>query len=820
MKSETRNSKFETNLKQQIPNPNSVLSVSSVACNDSIQNPQSKIQNDLIGDERGQALLFAAASIMILVGFIAVVYNLGQITERRTEIQVAADNAVYSGAMVQANALSTIAWMNNGMAQVYQTMVRYSVDVCATSVPAMIEERIHEPGPKCQAYADAYDRATVGIPMCEEWLTDLSRIERAVALLTPRLMEEAMFDAAKAGGAERISIYPTSRLFPPQGELGHSRFRIEQFPQGWRITNLDDGEMLWVFKLPHEWDIIYSNNGITQEKVVISETDPGKRLVIQRYDASGQLVQVITIIKTDNLGWIVLGSAPNGNGINLTFTPVDMDGDGIKEGTEISDGQGHTLIVKNQDGQIFIWDRDRNGYISMTTEQTTIGGIPIHINVSNVIEFPGASIYVGDPTTVDIGHAHIVLTDPPIIETGIGPVVITVHGFDPSSCSVSVNGFTLNLNSADGRWRKYYDPEQDLWWRHRLVSQKPVDFAALRQWEYDWEVLGALLQDERTRGTADDPGPMSKRFAVDNGLVPRYGPPGEWPEWVNWYSVIEGRPITLATQHFTGPPDHSGLYHPDEPIPPNSYYHTIRCPICKGTGYLEQGRCWACMARDYNGDGSTEIRVFLGDIGGFLAGCLSGGLQGNMALPVSTFPKPLVLPDEFFKYGVNVAAWRGAEQTPMIFKNEPPWGFVASASARVGVPQDGRDYLYQFADLPGGFDSQGRDVRQQWCEFRPENLYRTNLDVALWACRKTIDEYDLEHNVPGAAVPDESGLSYLMDALMLSRYSELDEPSTWVSDYGGRTDRNIPGLLSNMRNRKGAVFDLRNASNLDQVVLH
>ena len=66
-------------------------------------------------DEGGQGIVFAAASLLVMVGFVALVFNVGTVVENRMRIQMAADNAAYSGAMVQANALSTIAWINSAM---------------------------------------------------------------------------------------------------------------------------------------------------------------------------------------------------------------------------------------------------------------------------------------------------------------------------------------------------------------------------------------------------------------------------------------------------------------------------------------------------------------------------------------------------------------------------------------------------------------------------------------------------------------------------------------------------------------------------------
>ena len=801
-------------------------------------------RRDLIRDERGQALLFAAASIMILVGFIAVVYNLGRITERRTAIQLAADDAAWSGATVQANSLSTIAWANNGLAQIYTTMVQYAVDVCITGVAAEMEHRkdpTAPPGPAGQAYIDAVSKAAEGMPAGKTLMLDLSRIENAVALVTPRLMQETMIDAAKANGAERVSVYPTTRLYPHPS--GSRHYRIEQFTEGWRITNLDTGEMLWVYKLAREWHIVYSNSGIIREEVVITETEPGKRWVVCRYDGAHNLVQVITLIKTDEFGWIVLGSQHGEQGVNLTFTKVDMDGDGIKEGTQITDDGGHTLILMNKDGDTWIWDRNRKEYVSMTTQETTIGGIPIKVNVTNVVEFPGATIRVGDPTTVDIGNTHIVLTDPPTIETGMGGIVISVHGFDAGNFSVAVNGFVLNIGTADGRWRTYFNPDEELWWRHRLTEQPPIDRLALRQWQYDYEVMGALLAYE----------PNRDRFAKDNGILARGGA----PTWMNWFDVTTGQPLLL---NYSQEPrmvlnPRTGLKEPppNEPNPPpGTYYRTYSpCPVCRGAGYVAGDMCPSCHACDYDSNGVSDIRVFLVDV------LRSAYLQGLRAqtheamdsdwMTVQAFapdsygvqepPRmPLVLSEEFFKYGVNVAAWRSAEKTPMLFPNEPAWGFVGSASARVGLSGVGF--------MPGGFGEGNSRERALWVSGNVANLYQPDIEVNLVPMRRTLTLEDL-HQSDAVALnaTEENGLSYLFATLLVSRFGQYDEPSTWIDEYGGRTERDVPRLLTNMRQRSGSAvveadtgfhptnwpdqsarhqggaFDLRDAS-LDEVVLH
>ena len=159
----------------------------------------------------------------------------------------------------------------------------------------------------------------------------------------------------------------------------------------------------------------------------------------------------------------------------------------------------------------------------------------------------------------------------------------------------------------------------------------------------------------------------------------------------------------------------------------------------------------------------------------------------------------------------------------MLFDREPEWGFVADASARIGVPTGNvfsPTYIYGPFDMPGYLGSQGADVREQWVDEAPENLYWTGLQARLVSSKRTIDEYDLEHDRVAAmtAIP-ETPVTYLWDALMFTSYSHFDEPSTWLDAYGGRTDRNVPVLLRNMRDRQGRVFDVRDP-NIEAVIHH
>ena len=63
------------------------------------------------GDESGQAIVFGALTLFILVLAVVVVYNVGAVVAERMQLQQAADAAATAGAQIEANAISSIAWM-------------------------------------------------------------------------------------------------------------------------------------------------------------------------------------------------------------------------------------------------------------------------------------------------------------------------------------------------------------------------------------------------------------------------------------------------------------------------------------------------------------------------------------------------------------------------------------------------------------------------------------------------------------------------------------------------------------------------------------
>ncbi len=89
-------------------------------------------------DENGQSALFAVLTLMLLMIVIAYTYNVGTTVSQRVRLQNAADAAAYSGAVVEANALSSIAWLNNCETYLHAKLEQHMLDVVMYSTASSI----------------------------------------------------------------------------------------------------------------------------------------------------------------------------------------------------------------------------------------------------------------------------------------------------------------------------------------------------------------------------------------------------------------------------------------------------------------------------------------------------------------------------------------------------------------------------------------------------------------------------------------------------------------------------------------------------------
>ncbi len=288
-------------------------------------------------DESGQGIIFAAATLLVLVGFLAFVFNIGRLLDRRTKTQIAADAAAYSGAMVEADAVSAIAYINSAMSQVYYNSLKYAVDVNEAAVAAQLEYAMSPQyqlnpkgppsGPAWNAYSTTvYPAASIGLQQAKQWMLQLSQLENAIAIVAPRLVQEEMFAVAGRAGGERMSVYPSFRMFPSPDDT--VQFAISCLGNGWQVTNLTNQQSLTVTLSGNTWDLLWSN-ATSSRDVKITQVSPTS-WQIQFFQPPGSLVQEVSVEQEPNLGWVVSGTQPNPNGgppipmQQITFTPVDV----------------------------------------------------------------------------------------------------------------------------------------------------------------------------------------------------------------------------------------------------------------------------------------------------------------------------------------------------------------------------------------------------------------------------------------------------------------------------------------------------------------
>lgn len=82
----------------------------------------------LVNNTRGQISIFFSASLIVLITIIAFVINIGLFVKAKINLQNATDAAAFSGAAVQSRQLSTIAYLNWEMRNIYKEwMYKYYV---------------------------------------------------------------------------------------------------------------------------------------------------------------------------------------------------------------------------------------------------------------------------------------------------------------------------------------------------------------------------------------------------------------------------------------------------------------------------------------------------------------------------------------------------------------------------------------------------------------------------------------------------------------------------------------------------------------------
>ncbi len=808
-------------------------------------------------DQRGQGLVFAAMSFLLVVMAAGMVYNVGQVCMTRIQVQTAADSAALSAAMIEADCMSSIAWINNGMAQIYHSLLRQMADITTFAVLAEFEDpKSHfrptstNPNPdkkKLEGYPCPLDvlwgpdspylpeaqaapppgfacwklgrwendpnpdslisRAKVVFPEAKRWLMELSNIEQAIALAGPVLIEDEIDRIAGEAGASCKSVFWGSRWYPLDSMRVDMTIERLTAEDGWNVEIWQSGEVTRRIEVRHPTDSVWTIRSVAgadlDETVHIERmNDEGTEWVITR-TPQGTTVTCQKVGSGDEGFWVISTEGPGQAPHEIAAKPNKSLGPGAYD--LIVDGKVVDTYRRNpttHDLEVY-----RDGHWVSLTEYEHNG---VRVQVEDWVRIDnGLSVYLGNPPVVNAHGTYFTLRTPIHFTHHVGPVLLRVT--DHFAVGIArPDGEVLTAEDADGRWRKHYDQQGDYWWQHRLTPDPEFPDT---KWEYNYERLGSLLNWESNRYRLGLWQAVRWNFDSDYagwGDFKTAVASGDLPDWMYWMGVApDGQSKTAGmtfearspkdrpwetgyepprTEYYQMRPcwhcDGTGEITRQVEDPPGSgQYHeeTVTCPVCHGYKWGRDTTQVCVRPEDtaYRNQGADRWKNFLKLR---LAEDNSYGVPGKVR-------EPLVLTEEFFKYGMNVAVWanpwpgmdvgtqredpHGSTLMPILISpfadsNEeddtprmPDWGCLAVASARAGFYDpdladsglpDKDGYIWKLKGPehvdrhPGDPEPEDNSDRTKWLEgeLSPGNLYVTRWAARLVSTKTNIDADDLE----------------------------------------------------------------------------
>ena len=785
-----------------------------------------------LGDS-GQGMVFGAISMFMLVFSAALCYNVGQVAGKRVEIQNAADAAVYSAVLVEANVVSNVAWLNDGMAFIYYNAMRYAVDTIVYGTLAeMKEHNIDTPWyvdptdavvgvqDAVGQYNQAYQKASTMIPRCERWLGKISRMERALALSAETLTRREAARTAAVNNVEAMAFFPWMRYYPTSG--GYLLLDIERLNNGWRVTS-NNGYKIEAINLGDwSWRITASDG----TQIDVMKQGPGQWQI-----KSGDTITTLTQHSPDHMSadvnkdntHIDCRKVPGGWAIDAHSDKSDVQYRPFKDGGYTITSNGQTTTVRHgPNGGMQEWTGSGWKDIPGQKDTVSVGGQQVPVHESNRINLPGGasldlpgSISIGPmrfdiPNRVYVGNTSVKLgRDTCRITATVGPARFSIH----EDASFSVNG--LGTRDANGLWRPWMSYSDIYDWhhggqsRHRLTEEQ-----ADREWIYEYHRADSKFLEEDMRR-------FGHHAICDNDPIAR-SRNYKYPEWAyshlldddeenGWFDVASGSSRGPREYHQTRKcwnlDDLRSGERPDGADEPNGWIvnddgDLVPCPCCNPRGLILGGANTDEL--DHDGDGLSDVRKYEADI------IIRRLRRGQTERPFHTvnlgaFPTPLRLSDDFFKYNINVGVWR-SKDTPLLGKqspgipgySNPDWGYYAIASGRIGFAEKSEGG----GDAAWRFNFQTPDETDWWSTKGWENLYEPVWSARIIATREAVRSIDIDAN------PGDTGTNYLYRGMEQTIWFDPDPPETL--DWYKRPQNHVRGKIGNMRNREGGRFDPRN----------
>jgi putative Flp pilus-assembly TadE/G-like protein len=758
----------------------------------------------LVRDESGQTMVFGAIALFILVSFTALVFNVGQVVSHRIEVQNAADAAARSGALTEANLVSTLAFLNDGMAYLYYNMMRYSTNVAVFGTLAELKEtgppypsdaRVGVPN-VVQRYDQAFQEADTWVPRCYTWLGTINRVERAITLSANLLVKREMRRSAvenaehlvngQTKGIEAIAIFPDFTFLPHLG--GYLRLDIDQIDpnNGWHIVS-NTGYMIEIRRLALNHWRITSTDGVQIEVRRMGPnhyilTTGAQELDIQR-PTPNHVIAKVTGPNPTNIDCRFLGGL--GWAINAVSKDVRVEYEPFRDGgfmITVTPG-GSVGVRRGANGKLEQWNGSAWVPIPGDIDEIAVGGKTIPIQRSSTIALPGnASLHLPNririgavdftiPDHIRVGGTGITLrADSVRIDATVGPAhfVIDDMGAQPT---LVVNGLTTA--DADGRWRILSQRGT----RHRMQWPDPSD----NFWIYEHTSNAAYLAEDSLRRLA--------HHAIQDNDPYTTTSAGELPAWTQWFNPETGT--------VTGPED----YHQSRPS-------------------------WGSQFTNHIGtDGKPYVRRFVSDM-------YDRNSKQYLSIDLAQIPRPLRLTDDFLKFGINVAVWRDKDKPlleggkkhslrPNLFRN-PSWGYFGVAAARCAF----LDTTQSIPKWRTTFDTSSEI--NTWVEMGFQNLYEPVWTGMLVSTRESVKSEHID------SIPPDTGTNFVWRGLAGGSYTWLTHTyggATWHDpdppeefDQFRRARDDVPAKFRNMRMRNrgsqggdGPAFDHTSADLPDAI---
>ena len=642
---------------------------------------------------------------------------------------------------------------------------------------------------------------------------ELARFQHALALTTRTMIEKEVYDKAVANGSELTAFFPNSSVYPAPGddrqlhiakidtERALESGNIVERVTGWRLWNDEDGLDITANSIGEDrWEIDYQREGRVVHLVVEDEAPHPGWMRIDYTETFGEETEEeqILIDKDNNIIFT--------DDMRLQMEELD---DGSTRITRTQDGETTTFRYRYEDGQMLIYN-DATGEFEPPApppgmdvpegevpESITVNGTEVRLQTFQQVSVGSALIW---RDRVSIGEFTVYFRNPIRIVSHIYGYNIRVD--DDESV---VNG--LSTLRADGVWRRWHGDRT----RHRMRAITPQE-----EWLYEWERDSSHLQLE----LAQEADVEFDRFSQLHGQREETGSARSETGFESIIDIRTGKPVLREDGHplynqervcwhpydvecpvFHPPGAERDWCSPDADKPNGRYHHPVlqvrlNCHLCSPDGdrYLDgsnrttvQASTWHLMnASRLSEPSDFEGRNFAsGDDSQFIPQIaerlqrMPEILESISRRPnTSTEIAPLVLTEDFFKYGITVGTWTsGADASGNGHLDLPgaeagfdtDEGLFAFASARAGFrnPSTG-EIVYSFS--PGALT----DQRTEWLESE-QNLYLADWEATLVPLKTQIQNNDLD--VDGT---DDSGLSFLL---------RMVSSTVWREDFFSRNVR-------------------------------